>query len=430
MRDRSLMGSIRGWIVVGSLGVLVACPVKSPVGPESTLERCTDPYSCTDPNGTGIYTAEGGSAGIGPARLMIFRFHSDEANTEASVSFDGAYRLPLANPSTGAPLVLWRPVSGSVYGATYLEVHNRLPLLHEGLVVRSVTERNGLLPPHVVGAPDPRGPASANAIPTWTLRDQSLASITVTGDELRNLTLFVRFSRPGSPEERYAINFSGPAAPHPVTGDQRDRSISEYWMQWTPIDPQTNQPDPQGWQSYCRSGSLATADSVVFQQGFDIDPITGRITTPSDGTTHVTLSCYLGAPATVFRWRYDYRDIASPDGFFFKAAIQMKRASYCGDASHYTVAGTPIQISDTHQPPIHDDIQRPVPPAAIEASWSEDGACCLDPRNVRVPALGPSFGGTCRGQPVPPCTPDSMTCPSQKTAATAPRQLLDEPLRH
>src|ERR1043165_7734972 len=138
MRNTTVMGSMRGAMAAGWLGLLVACPPKPPpADPASTLERCPDPYSCTDPNGTGVYTAEGGSAGIGPGHMMILRFRSDLGNNEASVIFDGRYAPP---PRASPPFDAWSPVTGQVYSATFRGTSGTI--VRERLLARSVTEQS------------------------------------------------------------------------------------------------------------------------------------------------------------------------------------------------------------------------------------------------------------------------------------------------
>jgi hypothetical protein len=433
MRDSIWMRNIHGLFVAGSLGILAACPIKPVAAPGPDLERCSDPYDCTDPNGTGIYTAEDGSAGIGPGRMMILRFRGDQVNSEAPLVFDGVYAIPPTNPGGTTH---WRSVTGTVYSASYANPREHIPPFLENLIPRSVTERSTLLP-HPPRSSCPRAPgnvpALAHAVPTWILKaplkDPAHSLIAVSGDELRNLILFIRFTRTGNPEESYALDFKGSPVLHPVTGDNCDRSISEYWMQWTPVVPGTTQLDTRSSATpYCLSGPPAKPDSVVFQQGFDIDRLTGIVSLPTDdGTTHVTLSCYLGAPATVFRWRYDYTNIDSRNAFYFKAAIQMKRASYCGDANHFTVAGTRIEISDTHPPqPIHLFAAPPPSPDQLEASWSEHGACCFNKAKARAPLLVDAFQPVCNGLEIPYCTSDTLTCPAQSgSPSLLPPQLLD-----
>jgi hypothetical protein len=331
------------------LGALPGCPRPAPSGPAAAL-GCPDPPNCTLTNGTGVYTAEDGFAGFQPSLLMITHF----INSGSSVQFTGRYFNPTAK--------LWHVLDGvgQVVVATY-------PSPERGLLqVTSV---------------------SADAtVPTWTLQDPTTHEvITVTGDAVRQLKLYVSFSalRQG---ESYLIDFDGPPIAHRET---RTRPISAFHMRWTPVAA-GGTPTAAAPTSYCTDAAGAP-DSVVFQQGVDVDPITGAVKDRARSSNVVTLSCYLGALATVYRWGYDYLGAAP---FYFDAGIQMKRASYCGDAGRYTVAGTPIEIADD-QRINHDATDR------LEAWWAPTGAVCLNPQNMRHPEKG--FTGSCKGKPLPAC---------------------------
>jgi len=124
---------------------------------------------------------------------------------------------------------------------------------------------------------------------------------------------------------------------------------------------------------------------VVFQAGIAVDPVNGSVTPMSNG---VTLSCFHGAPATVYSWNYSYTD---PNPFYFASAIQMKRAAYCGDAHAYTIGGTLIDILDNDN--IHHGTCDKNNLPYLEAEWTEKGAICVTRSNMRQPKLG--FTGIC-----------------------------------
>ena len=347
---------MRGLITTGILCALAAClkPVPSP--PITDAARCSPPLACTQPNGTGVYTDEDGYAGIGPTQLMITHF----INNGSSVTFQGIH-LEIGATS-------WTPLTaaGDVLGADNGT--------GKTLDVRAV-EEHGM-------------------VPTWTLWDRAASQETkVTGDQLSGLTLFIRFTSTPPLTEQYAIDFAGPAIDH---GESPAHATSNYHMRWRPRDrvvaPQTycHAAPPPG----ATTASQGPPDSVVFQQGIDVEPVTGRVTRVG---SHVTMSCYLGAPATVYR-RWGYAHTMMPS-FYFESAIQMKRASYCADRNHFTVAGTHIAVSDDQVAPAgnHEQIIR------LEASWSPTGARCFNRENMRQQGLGASFSGSCNGTRVPPC---------------------------
>jgi hypothetical protein len=143
----------------------------------------------------------------------------------------------------------------------------------------------------------------------------------------------------------------------------------------------------------------------VFQQHIMVDPWTGQADHPQDDVRiaqFVTLSCYLGAPATVFRWGYNYDSATPADNAFFDGAIQMKRASYCADQHAYTSTGTRISITDTSgPPPVHHEAL--VEATEIEASWTKKGATCLNREAARYPErIPPDL--SCNNKKLLPCT--------------------------
>ena len=302
------------------LGVLAGCPRGTfPSDPVAGLS-CPDPKNCTLSNGTGVYTAEDGWAGIGPSELMITHF----INNGSSVSFQGRYLVKPANQSDPNQ---WRLLSepGQVFGAAY-----------QGMSWRVVSV------------------AESSTVATWTLQDSTGQSRTaVIGDQLHQLTLYIRFTTLGDDPKEYVLDFDGPPiAPPPGN----TRPTTSYHMRWAE-NGRGGVP-----LSYCQDANHLP-DSVVFQRGIDVDPVTGTVARNSQANNFVTLSCYLGAPAVVYRWNYDYADT---DSFYFDAGIQMKRASYCGNGDYYTVAETKIQIGD-------DRINRDLPIHMLEAWWSPQG---------------------------------------------------------
>jgi hypothetical protein len=156
-----------------------------------------------------------------------------------------------------------------------------------------------------------------------------------------------------------------------------------------------------------------TPDQVVFQQGMFVDPVTGKVSRGDEYARYVTMSCALGGVVLAYLWGYDYvgkpTDPAVPDPtFYFDAAIQMKRASYCGDWKHYTISGTRIRIVDNVI--INDDHPKDSGNQSIvvEAFWKRDGAICLNQNNHRHPEL--AFDG-CSDRILSECPAPSASQP-------------------
>ena len=363
---------MRGLMTSCSLVLLGGCRAggPSPVGPHIT---CDDPPRCYRTNGTGVYTAEDAFAGIGDSQLMITHF----TNEGSSVTFEGRYRV-----DASVPYWQFLTTPGKVYGAEHPKTpcnSSSHPCAPSKSVV-SVTE--------------------ASTHPTWILEDPiTHAQDPVGPDGLGGLRLFISFEPILSHGEIYMIEFDGPA----IKQLPDRRPVSVYGMTWA--TPSGSKATPYCWDKPNVDPSKKP-DPIVFQQGIAVDPLTGKVTRDPN---FITMSCYLGAPATVYGWKYDY---TGANTFYFDSAIQMKRASYCGNEDNYTVAGTKIQIIDDQK--INDEI----PIGRLEASWSPTGATCLNPSNVRYPKK--PFPGFCKSTRLPPCQAPPGT-------AANPRFLVDGP---
>ena len=235
---------------VGLFGLVVACghappPPPPPPTPES---RCPLPTSCTIQNGTGVYFAEGGFAGMGPTSLMITHFTNGPTVTAQARFFDSTAGVWTLSP----PLQL-------------------------------LAEYNGKTSQQVISLTE------TSTVPTWGLRDPATGSTTpVTGDQLPLLKLAITLNVPGSDANVYLLDFAG--APHdfvgppPKNGGTWKTQEPTYGMQWT--DPRTGVTTQYchdalpGSSSAPPPGATASlpADSVVFQQGIDVDPVTGTVT--------------------------------------------------------------------------------------------------------------------------------------------------------
>ena len=357
--------SMRTCLTMFVVVVSAGCPWP-PRADGSTLalqRSCPDPPNCTVGNGTGVYTEEQGTAAIGPSKLLITHFFNV---TGGGVRFMGRYRF---TPSVGSPT--WQMLSepGQVRQATYAGL--------AGLDVLSVREQG--------------------TQPTWVLRSPAGGPIEVTGDQLRGLSLEISFATPNDGQRSYELDFAGALSPHvaDLSAQATLRPVA-LAMRW-----RVPGGAPEDYCFRAPAGGAATPDAVVFLGGIDVDPVTGSLTpkpasgTPVPESTMVTLSCFLGAPATVFRWGYRH-DV--PDRFYFAAGIQMKRAAYCADELAFTLANTPIAIADDAVPAIHR-----AQPTAVEAWWTPTGATCVNLDARRHPELG--FNGVCPGKAALPACP-------------------------
>jgi hypothetical protein len=320
---------------------------------------CPNPaYGCTNSNGTGVYHEELGDAFIGNGlRFMITHF----TNYPNGVGFEGRYYNAVTQQwltETYGP--------GSV-SASY-EGH---PFLLESLAV-------------------------SNTVPTMRLFDPSNnVHVSVTDSDLLNLTLTIELAG-----TLFDLGFVDHALESSVSPKHRT-TVTKYHVKW-----HSRAEDDPSSGFYC-TDAQGQPDAVVFQEGIDVNPVTGAVTA---NLSDVTISCRLGAPATVYLWGYDY----VTDPFHFAAAIQMKRASYCADATVHTLAGTRIKVFDD------EGVQQQFPePQTLEAYWTPTGATCYErPRRLDLGAR--LFDGKCNGVALPTvCTPSLDVMRSQRTAFLA-----------
>jgi hypothetical protein len=362
---------------VGALAIGAGChgmrgcgPDQQAIRPPAALVICPDgTTNCTSPNGTGIYTAEWGEAGIGPNRVMITHFVNVPGTpTTSRVAFEGRYFDPQTQ--------LWG-------------------LLPPGLVVRADYQGKHEIPVLAV--------TEAATAMQWTLLDQTTSQpMLVPESELASLVVYVQFSLRATTNDNtqiYALRFQ------PATGGPPSRlPLRMYNLTWQDARA------PQAPVRYCADGQGST-DPVVFQRGMDVHPITGAVVRDATSAHFVTMSCRGGAVATVYSWGYGYGVAPSTPTFYFDAGIQMKRASYCGDAQFFTIAGTRIFMTD-------DQGIQPAtpPPSSIEAWWTPTGAACVNLANLRHSSMG--FGGSCKGVALPACPP---TLPGAPYLGDAPQ---------
>lgn len=357
------------WIGAAVIIALVGCssgPATSTlVGGGSLIKGpCQDPTAdCPPTNGTGVYGAEGGDIGIDVFKALITHFAPTQlGNGQPGVTFQGRYWDAAQNR--------WEPFTepGVVSDAEYV-----------GKKYRVVS----------VGETDTE--------PTWTLQLQNPANspmLPVTRPDLPKLALHIVFQVNGA-RQFYKLTFN---APSDVSGAHL---VHTYRMHWTRETPTTARGSTPSEGDYCHDANKQV-ESVVFQQTIAVDPDTGKVTHDPSTQNLVTLSCISGGIAKVYnKYGYRYRgpDTNADHDYYFAAAIQMKRASYCADAHHYTIAGTEILIGDDK--PINQQLGNQ-PPSNLEASWTPDGAKCVNMDHLRHPEL--KFLGSCLGQQLPACT--------------------------
>jgi hypothetical protein len=320
--------------------------------------RCPDPDNCVLSNGGGVYYDELGNAGIGPNDYMITRFVNV---TGGGVTIQGRGFTPSTGNFTSRP--------AGIYYARY----NGTAFLHVLQVQETLT------------------------VPTFWLVGQSGPAFPVTGLNLLNLQLVVSVD-----EGLYTISFYGH---HADSNSDGNATVQDFDMAWNPGESASPNPN-----AYCTRAPVygSVEDPVVFQQGIAINAVTG-VMMARNSNEYVTLSCRHGGIATARWWGYVYRnDLTSAQQF--ASAIQMKRASYCGDETFYTRANTFIEVWDSAG--INGDT---LDPDAFEASWGMTAngirAVCVNMNHRRRPGLnwppnqsGDPFNGTCLdGTQIPDC---------------------------
>jgi hypothetical protein len=321
---------------------------------------CPNPaYGCTNSNGTGVYYQELGDAFIDNTLHLMFTHFT---NNTSGVGFEGRY--------FNAPTQQWL-------------VDNSGPA-----AVRATYEGHGFLLQSI---------SVSSTVPTMVLFDPlTNAHATVFDRDLLNLTLTIELVG-GTIIDLTFVD----RAQEPGNSPTHRTTVTKYYMMWQ--RRVVGAPPPA---FYC-TDAQGQPDAVVFQDGIDVNPVTGAVTA---NATDVTMSCRLGAPATVYFWGYDYLT----DPFHFGAAIQMKRASYCADATFHTLGGTLITIYDD------EGVQQQMPSAQkLEAYWTPTGATCYErPRRLDLNAR--LFDGKCNGVPLPSlCTPSFDVMHAQHTAFLA-----------
>lgn len=301
--------------------------------------KCPDPSSCTLSNGTGVYYAEGGYAGLDD-QIHLLITHFD--NAEKYVTFEGRY----FDPDQGT----WQnlPTSGTVETGTFNGVDHDVSAVHE---------------------------AGSSVAFTLVSRKDGTVS-TVTEKDLLGLTLRLRIENPVKRGKLYFYLMR-------FTAVVVDGNLWTYLPEWR-LDTFGTQ-----FQPYCLDANKK-ADAAAFQEGIQVDPVNGMTTTGGAANYSVTFSCRLGAPATCEYWGYD--TVKNEPNF--KACIHMKRASYCADGQAYTYSGTKLLVSDSDK--IWAD---KITNANVEAKWSDKGALCVT--YPRHPQLGFTF--MCNGNPVKQC---------------------------
>lgn len=347
-------------LAAGALLVVAGCGAPSPdtllagsVEPDGARAaqgtvKCPDQNSCTLSNGTGVYYAEKGFAGL-DTKLRLLITHFD--NTEKGVTFEGRY----FHPDQGTWQYL--PSPGIVETAIFSQDEYDVLAIHEhGSSVE------------------------------FTLRWRKDPDVIVVVREkgLLNLTLRLRIENPllRGKLSFYLMRFTAVA----VDGD-----LWTYLPEWRVDDYGTL------FQPYCLDANMKP-DSAAFQEGIQVDPMNGMTTTGAPAELSVTFSCRLGAPATCEFWGYDTVK-HEPN---FKACIHMKRASYCADGNAYTYTGTKLLVADS------DGLWADkITPTNVEAKWTDKGALCVT--YPRHPALGFTF--TCNGNIVKACPTNPIVDP-------------------
>jgi hypothetical protein len=238
----------------------------------------------------------------------------------------------------------------------------------------------------------------------------------------------------------WTLKFTESLADDPGYNGAKTNPLKEFHAMWSEGDGFNSSTA----EEYCTRAKVPNQplayDPVVFQQGIDVNPITAVMV---QNNAYVTLSCRHGSLASARWWGYSYRNQATAD--LFEAAMHMKRASYCGDDTFYTLPNTLIKVKDSTG--LMDD---KLNPSEFEASWGRapNGsirALCVNEHWRRQPHVlfppndpinGKEFDGDClspvTGQVlfhIPECTKD-LTQYDPNLVPNAYGMLADEAVIH
>ncbi|MFT3698882.1 MAG: ADYC domain-containing protein [Kofleriaceae bacterium] len=374
----SEMRNAIGLVVAGLIAVGCAVDEAEEQGELGTasqdLVRCPNPDNCTVSNGGGVYTEENGFAGIGASQTMITTFVNNYSNgqpvgvTLLARGWNANTQMWVAQ----TPIISFAMVNGGANGERYRvlevkETNTRVvftlaPTVHAG--------------PNVKFSPTPTADIEIVLYgnPAFTL------SIRATGGSDSGLIFYDAVWNPNV----------GYDATHATQYCFRSNANSTA--------PDYNQPDLE-----------------VFEQGLYVDPTTG-VTTQAPNET--TFSCFRGAIAQAHGWGYIYNGTYD-QLTTFEAAMQMKRASYCGDEAFYTKRGVQIVIGDTAG---INGTNSTLTKVSVEAMWGRGAgghvrALCWNSGNVRLPGAlypnnapgGQPFAGVCDIGQGPFTIPDCAT---------------------
>ncbi|NNB84029.1 ADYC domain-containing protein [Corallococcus exiguus] len=178
----------------------------------------------------------------------------------------------------------------------------------------------------------------------------------------------------------------------PVTPADGDPRHPRYEMTWTPLGANRfqvlyRQVGMSAWRPQCAAPGKETVASLLLP-GRHVDGLTAALRTEASA---VTLACATGAIGVCLDWGYQPWDPASLGDTLertavYGACLQAKRAAYfvgLGDARTFTVSGTDFLRRDAHGfgPRSSDRLDEL---DHVEALWSPQGAVCLNPQNRRT----------------------------------------------
>ncbi|MBZ4329898.1 ADYC domain-containing protein [Corallococcus sp. AS-1-12] len=204
----------------------------------------------------------------------------------------------------------------------------------------------------------------------------------------------------GTELAKQTFTFSLPVTP--ADGDPRN---ARYEMRWTPLGAsrfqvhyrQVGMPD---WRPQCAAPEKQRVASLLLP-GRHVDGLNAAV---QPDASAVTLACETGAIGACLDWGYPPWDPASlmdtPErAAVYGACLQAKRAAYfvgLGDARTFTVSGTDFLRRDAHGFGTRSS-DRLEELEHLEALWSPQGAVCLNPENRRTALPLPA------GLQLPPC---------------------------